>query len=226
MVAFRAKKLSRADIGARLREARGRCGFSLKRAADRAGISLKTAVALEAGAFEGIRGTIYLRGFIERYAEAVGAHPRALVAALPAREERALAVPARKPRAWLTPAILRWSAAGALVLAVAGYVGGEWRHLASAPALALLSPADGVVVRNSAIEVQGMSEPTARIEVNGEAISNGNRGAFSATVNLHEGANTITVTAARKHGRSTSITRQVMYMPQIGGRMPEVGGFN
>lgn len=223
MVAFRSKKLTREDIGARLREARAHCGFSLKRAAERAGISPKTAVALEAGSFEGIRGTIYLRGFIKRYADAVGARAKPLLAALPAREERTLVAPMRAPRAWCTPSFLRWALAGVFVLAVAGYVGGEWKHLISAPALELFSPADGMVVTEASIEVQGASEPTARIAVNDETVSGRNDGAFSATVNLREGANTIVVTASRKHGRARTETRQVMYVPQIGSRRSEIG---
>lgn len=86
------------------------------------------------------------------------------------------------------------------------------------PTLNITSPQEGYITRVSSLVVSGTtndatsSPVTVVIRLNGAdqgAVSVGSGGAFSKTVTLVEGANTIIITAADASGKSTSVTRNV-----------------
>lgn len=83
------------------------------------------------------------------------------------------------------------------------------------PVLTISSPEDGSVVRTSSMTVSGTAtDVTAGINsvtVNGTAVTVGSGGAFSTTVSLSSGVNTITIIATDKAGRTTTVTRTVTY---------------
>ena len=95
------------------------------------------------------------------------------------------------------------------------------------PTLNITSPQEGYITRVSSLVVSGTtndatsSPVTVSIRLNGAdqgAVSVGSGGAFSKTVTLAEGANTIIVTATDAAGKSTSVTRNVTLdtsVPQI-----------
>lgn len=81
------------------------------------------------------------------------------------------------------------------------------------PTLNLTSPANNLVTNNKTLTVSGTtnditSSPVV-VKVNGTAVTVGANGAFSTTVTLTEGSNTITVVATDTAGKSSTVTRTV-----------------
>lgn len=81
------------------------------------------------------------------------------------------------------------------------------------PALNVTSPEDNSITNNPSCVVAGttndaMSSPVT-LTVNGKAVTVGSGGAFSTTVTLTEGANTITVVATDSAGKSSTVVRRV-----------------
>lgn len=95
------------------------------------------------------------------------------------------------------------------------------------PTLNITSPTEGLITSTAALTVSGTtndatsSPVTVKISLNGAdqgAVSVGGDGAFSKSITLVEGANTIVVTATDSAGKSSSVTRNVTLdtsVPQI-----------
>ncbi len=71
-------------VGARLRDARERAGLSIAQAAQRLRVATETLEALEAERFDALGASIYVKGYLGRYAELLGESPEALRAQLAA----------------------------------------------------------------------------------------------------------------------------------------------
>jgi hypothetical protein len=81
------------------------------------------------------------------------------------------------------------------------------------PTLNVTAPTDGEVTNNSTLAVSGttndVTSSPVTLTVNGKAVTVGSGGAFSTTVTLSEGSNTITVVATDAAGKTTTVTRTV-----------------
>lgn len=81
------------------------------------------------------------------------------------------------------------------------------------PTLNISSPADNSITNNASCTVAGTTNDATSspvtVTVNGSAVTVDNNGAFSTTVNLNEGSNTITIVATDAAGKTTTITRTV-----------------
>ncbi len=86
------------------------------------------------------------------------------------------------------------------------------------PTLTISSPANNLVTNNSMVTVAGItndvtsSPVTLTVKHNdelAESVTVGSNGAFSTTLSLIEGANTIVITATDSAGKSSSVTRTV-----------------
>ena len=95
------------------------------------------------------------------------------------------------------------------------------------PTLNVTSPADGLITSSTSLNVAGMtndatsSPVTVTIKLNGNdqgSVTVGSDGAFSKSVTLAEGDNTIEVTATDAAGKSSSVSRSVTLdtsVPQV-----------
>lgn len=81
------------------------------------------------------------------------------------------------------------------------------------PTLNLTSPANGLITNYGAVEVSGttndVTSSPVTLTVNSKAVAVGADGAFSTTVTLAEGENTITVVATDAAGKSSTVTRTI-----------------
>jgi hypothetical protein len=107
---------------------------------------------------------------------------------------------------------------------VQGYGLSEVESLAKAvlasylPTVSISSPANGATVSAPSVTVAGTASDTgalASLTVNGQAVSVGAGGAWSTSVALNSGANTITATATDQAGLSSSSSVSVTYSPPI-----------
>lgn len=80
------------------------------------------------------------------------------------------------------------------------------------PTLTVTSPSNNLVTAASSITVSGTAKDDSGIQsvtVNGKTVTVGSNGAFSTTVSLSGGSNTITIVATDNAGNTTTITRTV-----------------
>lgn len=81
------------------------------------------------------------------------------------------------------------------------------------PTLTVNNPIDGLITNNKSLTVSGTTNDATSspvtVKINGTAVSVSSTGAFSTTVTLTEGSNTITVVATDSAGKSSTVTRKV-----------------
>ena len=82
-----------------------------------------------------------------------------------------------------------------------------------APTLTVTTPENNFVTNMNSLVVSGVTNDTTSspvtVKINGTAVTVGTNGAFSHTVALVEGSNTITVVATDGAGKTTTVTRTV-----------------
>lgn len=103
----------------------------------------------------------------------------------------------------------RFAICASLVLFV-GYLVWQVNGILKPPKLLVYSPQDGFISDNMQTNITGATEKEAVLQINGKGISINDKGLFDTTINLSKGINTITITAAKKHGKTTTITRYVI----------------
>ena len=90
------------------------------------------------------------------------------------------------------------------------------RYDSAAPSLAVTTPANNAVVTSANVTVSGTASDASGLRsltVNGVAVSVAANGTWSRTITLGgTGANTITVIVTDNAGRTTTVTRTVVYM--------------
>lgn len=82
-----------------------------------------------------------------------------------------------------------------------------------APTLTVSSPSDNSITNKASCTVSGVTNDATSspvtVTVNGKSVTVGTDGAFSTTITLTEGENTITVVATDAAGKATTVTRNV-----------------
>lgn len=78
-----------------------------------------------------------------------------------------------------------------------------------APSLSVSAPVDGAITNQTTLAVTGTAEAGSALKINGTQVTVDAQGNFSATLNLNEGSNTITVEDKDAAGNTTTVTRTV-----------------
>jgi cytoskeletal protein RodZ len=203
----------------RLREAREAKKMSLATLAEKTKIDIKYLEALEACEFEKLpTGVVYQKNYVKKYIEALGMDPKGYVAQFiddefDHIEPQARVHPMRHIKTiWLSSVpsyinIVIGIGIGSLLLL---YIGLQIRTILQPPKLTVSSPQNGVVIDEQTVVISGETEPNITILLNGTEIKNSVQGTFNETIDLRPGLNTITITAQKKHGKTTTETRYVV----------------
>ena len=218
-----------ATLAELLSATRSAYGLSLAEAATQAKASQRLATALEGGDYEVIPDDIYTRIGLKSYALTLNLDESAVLA-LYAQEREASrqALAAREHRPWtrhpsdaipavhlaVVPRLLKTSLVALAGLTVAAFFLFEVKSLLAPPAVALLTPTDGMVTLERDIVVEGRTEPEAAVDVNGKSITPDSRGIFHDNLSLQEGLNVIRVVAKKKHSRDNTVTLRVIVEPK------------
>jgi uncharacterized protein YfaP (DUF2135 family) len=79
--------------------------------------------------------------------------------------------------------------------------------------LNITQPQDETTVSTATVQVKGVTAADATVDVNGIMVDVGADGAFSTTVTLEQGPNSIQVTASDSQGNESSQIITVIYAP-------------
>ncbi|MBU0546414.1 helix-turn-helix domain-containing protein [Patescibacteria group bacterium] len=102
-------------------------------------------------------------------------------------------------------------------LAIAGfififvfYLAWQIRGILTPPKLEVFSPLEGAVIKAQNVLVQGQTESETHLTINDQAVRPNDRGGFESPVDLSNGINVITISATKKHGKSTTVIRHII----------------
>lgn len=201
----------------RLKEAREKAGMDLDGLADKTKINKQHLMAIEECRFDDIpHAVIYQKNFLKRYALALGLPTDEILNQFVSEETKETnpAVTEKNKKIKRTrlsnfPSFFRTASIVILIFGLVGYIGWQIRSIVKPPQLTLYSPQNGYVTDDHEITVQGKTHKETQVSVNGKTITSDEEGQFKETVNLSPGINTITVSAKKKHGKSTEVVRHV-----------------
>ncbi len=95
------------------------------------------------------------------------------------------------------------------------------RNLIEGPVITLETPADGSLLTQSLVTIQGTARNATKIALNGKDILPDTNGRFSEELLLSEGYNIITVEAEDQFGKRTQQKLEVMYQQSPSGHSTE-----
>lgn len=225
---FKIRKLSSpTPIGTRLCRARERQGLTLEQVEELTTIRAKFIEALESDRWDSIPSEVYGRGYLERYAKALGL-PVVTIMNQYDNERSKYASRCQEssveftpkayiiPRAILTPRLIGSIAAMVVVFGFATVAGAQLMKFSQVPFLQV-STSEGqsqgaehmVVASGNHVVITGKTLPEATIVINGTpapVIAGG----FSQGISLHKGVNPIVVQATDSRGKTSSETLAVV----------------
>jgi len=103
----------------------------------------------------------------------------------------------------------------AVLFLFVGYLIWQINGILKPPRLEVFSPGEGYISTNIKTLIQGESEKEVTLKINGKEISINDKGRFETFINLSKGVNTITISATKKHGKTTTVTRHVIKKESI-----------
>jgi len=206
-------------VAEQLRSRRQAKKLKLDQVAKKLNISYKYLSALEKGEYDKLPSGVYGKNFLREYAVFLGLNYAQLLKDF--EQEKKLFQPhehqgifsrqvVKKTYFWTMPRIIRNVLIGLIVVICFSYLGFLINKIVSPPALAIYSPVENLTTTDHTITVSGKTEPETGLIINGDVVLCDSNGNFSEQIELKNGINTITITAAKNYGRSRTVIRQIM----------------
>ncbi|PIW36675.1 MAG: hypothetical protein COW24_03880 [Candidatus Kerfeldbacteria bacterium CG15_BIG_FIL_POST_REV_8_21_14_020_45_12] len=235
----------RQTIGEQLRSARQSREIVRKDLAQKLRISDRYLDALERGRYNDMPSPVYIKNFLKRYAAALGMSWEKIEGQflqemnVYRRQGPAASVDKKKPqiksqkpissgsgahqrKALEIPGLLKIGVVGIVVTVMVVYFAWEIIRLLSPPDLIISSPSADEIVITQKIIVEGMTEPEAIVEINSQGAPVDPQGHFAEEVFLHEGLNSIQITARSKQSRARGVIRNIYYNAEADSDRPEL----
>jgi cytoskeletal protein RodZ len=201
----------------RLLELRLQKGMTLEEMADKTKIDKKYLLALEKCQFQDFpKAIIYQKNIVRHYAEALGVKSEPFISQYLLEETKKDIIKhphtAIKNNFWCNlPSFLRLGFVILIVGILFVYLGLQVKNIVEPPKLSILSPQEGYITEKDQLLIVGETEKEASVTVNGKEIKNDEKGQFKEMMYLSPGVNTIVIIAQKKHGKTTTETRHVVY---------------
>lgn len=202
----------------RLREARECAKIPLETVAKKTRTSSRYLLALEECRFHDLPFShAYQKHLIKAYMRAIGIHPEPYLLQFEHeelwRKKKEVAKPRRpKPftRFMSLPLFLRAASALGIALLCMGYLGLQVKRIIEPPRLLVYAPQQGDILSSGILTVLGKTEPEVQVTINGTPVTQNKGGEFTTTLELPSGVNTLTIAAKKKHGKTTTLVRNVI----------------
>ena len=210
-------------LGEFLKKARESRNLPLEEAEIGSKVKAKYLVALEKDDWRDLPSSVYVRGFILAYSKFLELN-RIETLRLFDREAKlykkdhqnslSYKKSVKDLRIILTPKLLGYVSAFALVIFLFGYIIYEVQGFAGTPSLKVNTPNNNEITDHDSIEVTGIADIDAVLKINQETIPITNDGRFSSDMKLHQGVNVISVEAVSKANKETSQVLTIEYKPK------------
>ncbi|MBI4066471.1 helix-turn-helix domain-containing protein [Candidatus Gottesmanbacteria bacterium] len=210
-------------VGSILREARLAKKLTYDQVEAATKIRAKFITAIEADDYRSLPSLGYAKGFVKNYGEFLEI-PTETIMAFFRRQTKEITRSAILPkgvteplnRTWLqlTPGRFLVLLLAGLVVVFLSYLGLQYRQIQYPPSLTLEVPVEHALVVTKKIELLGRTDPDATVTVNDVSVLVRGDGRFFDQATLEPGANTITVIATSRFGKSTTVTRSITYQAE------------
>lgn len=213
MVEFKKKKVKSHTLGEKLKQVREKANVSLNEIAKNTKIRKFYLEMLEEGRFDKLPPDVYVKGFLNSYAEYLGIESadvmklyekeRGIQRSMKRSQSGLKSGEAKKSKFELpvisfTPKILASIFFAALVFFGGIYFYREVGEFSKAPRLVVLQPADNFSIEGSSVEVVGITDKEGKIRINGQPVFVNDKGEFEETVSLQNGVNEIEIKAINR----------------------------
>jgi transcriptional regulator with XRE-family HTH domain len=219
-MAFKRKKISQIrTVGNRLKQARKKKGLTLEEAESETKVRMKYLQAIESDNWQIFPNKIYVLGFVRRYARFIGLKEDDIVREFKREFGEYKGHPVKRIRqsgliegVIITPRFLVAIISSLLVLFVIGYIIFSTRSISKPPEIEILSPANEAVNQRE-IVIEGKTDSTAVVEINGQLVGVSDSGYFSQKVSLEEGVNNFKIISKNRIGRENAREVKIFYSP-------------
>lgn len=209
-------------VGSILKKEREKKGLSHKEIFQTIKIHPRFLEALEKSDWEVFSSHVHAKGFLKNYAEYLGINLDEISAFFRREYDekknnkkiKNVIRPLSAPRLTITPGVVLAAATAVFVTLFFGYVIYQYRSFAGAPILIIDQPRTDLTVSEPLLNVVGRTDPDAIVSLNGQEISTGEKGTFSAHITLAEGVNTLNFIAENKLGKTNKVTRTIVVRPE------------
>lgn len=206
------------SVGQTLKDARLAKFYTLEEVEKATKIRKELLEALEQDNYKKLPPATFVQGFIKNYCRFLGLSEDKLLAIFrrefsdkknPPRILSALGSPLSRPGFRITPTKVISSVIIGLVIVFMIYLWIEYRLLAGAPFLEIVSPTEGQTFQTETIKVVGKTDPESKIKINNQDVEVDFGGNFSQELKLSDSASTITITSTSKYGKTSKEDRSV-----------------
>ena len=210
---FKKKKVKSQTLGEKLKQVREKANVSLSEIAKNTKIRKLYLEMLESGRFDKLPPDVYVKGFLNGYAEYLGIEPADVMKLYEKErgiqrsmkktrnEDQSIVKKNRKfelPAIVFTPKIFTGIFFASLVLLGGIYFYREVGEFSKAPRLVILQPTSDISIDVSSIEVIGITDKEGKIRINGQPVFVNDKGEFKETLSLQSGVNEIEVKAINR----------------------------
>jgi cytoskeletal protein RodZ len=219
-MAFKRKKISQVKtVGNRLKYARRKKDLTLEQAESETKVRMKYLQAIESDNWQIFPNKIYVLGFVRRYARFIGLNEDDIVREFKREfgEYRGQPIGGVRRKDLvggivITPKLLIALVSSLLVFVVISYIIFSAQTISKPPEIEILSPANEAVDRKE-ITIEGKTDNTAIVEINGQLVSVSDDGYFSQKVSLDEGVNNFKIISKNRIGKENAREVKIFYSP-------------
>lgn len=209
-------------VGERLKKAREDRQLDLNEISTRTHIPVKYLSAIESGQFSMLPpAKAHRLAYVREYAETLEMSPASFLYQFSQEsnlENYKLVHPKKNIKIRYLNSlsyIIQSAIFAVFVIGFLGYLVWQVNGILRPPELTVYTPVDGYVSGRLTTLVQGETEKEVQITINGKEVMANDKGQFETPIDLSNGVNTITISAIKKHGKTTTITRNVVVKPGI-----------
>lgn len=220
MLGFTVKQLEHIPtVGEKLQKARETMEVGLEQVAKNLKIRTIYLQNLEADAYEKMPADVYTKGFIKKYALFLNLDPQITFTDYEKEKKGKLLknpssyseLPSiKRPFLDVTPKTITKIVVSLISIFIGVYFIYQLDFLLGAPKITLNSPMADLVVNNDKIEFMGKVELNSNLTINNQEVYIDKEGNFKEEIILHQGLNTIEMTAKNRFGKSVSVVRRII----------------
>jgi len=204
-----------------LAEVRAGRKLELVEVSKQTGISLKFLKALETGNFEALPPDVYILGFLKQLSQVYNLEQGILIGQY--RKEKIISSNIKSQgspsaskikyaleRLVITPKSLSIFLGALFVVISISYIVWQVLSINRAPNLEVVQPKNNELIMGSLVEIRGITQPGASVEVNGKEVFVESDGRFSIQIGLNPGPKELVITANNKFGKIVSKTINII----------------
>jgi len=200
-------------IGQVLKNARISEGFSLAHVGGMTKIKTSFIDAIEKEKWDDLPPFPTVLGFVKSLANALEIDPKMAVAVLkrdyPPKKLKISPKPDVTNKFMWSPKFTFILGISVVVICLFGYLGFQYVHFVSPPALSVDSPKENQIITGGSVIVFGSTDTDAKIMVDGQPVIVSDDGKFSVNLNIAKGTKEIDIVATNRSGKMNKVRRTI-----------------